>query len=251
MTTLVDYFADQISPYAFVALFPLGFFSKNNLCIYGLFIDICFLVFTGIAKGFLIMMRKNWFSIAWRFVKQFFTGAWLGLVLGITNIYRYWFGKVTLLMTSGILAAHLLIWTYNYINLAKIFRATLDFLQAIPQFIRDAPELIRVTMIWLRTIFVGYMIDISNEYWQEQIDGSAKKDPTWIFIGLIVILVAIAIAIFVARFEVILNWIREMNQPELQPQVEPRQGGRRGGSRAVRSQGADDVSDAARYSNPL
>ena len=98
---VIDYLADQVSPYCAVALFVLGFFSKSDLAIYLLFADFCFLFFITLAKGFLTMIRRNWLSIVWSFAKKYCTGAWLGMVLGITHIYRYWIGKFVMIAASG------------------------------------------------------------------------------------------------------------------------------------------------------
>lgn len=214
--TIIDYLADNVSPYMVVACIPLGYYSKTNTCVYALFFNICFLFLIGMGKLGLTIVRHSWHIKVLTFISQYVTGTWIKLLMGIDRIKQYWVGKVMILFTSLALAAHLILWTYWYINVREIFKNTLIFIKSIPQYILDAPKLFESMMTWLRTLMVGYVMDNINRYWDNQVEGTSQKNPAWIVIGSLIIITCLIIVFWLANFDAVSNHVRNIaNQMEI------------------------------------
>lgn len=199
--TIIDWLADDISPYMIVSTIPLSYFSSNNYCVYLLFVNILSLLIIGFGKLILTITRHSWHVLVFNFIRRYVTGGWLSLILGISRVRQYWLGKIAVLATSLALASHILLWAYWYINFKDLFTSTIEFIKAIPQYILDSPKLFEAMMKWLKTIFVGYVLDHINKYWHLQVLGTARKDVSFIIIGIAVIMILVAITILIANME--------------------------------------------------
>lgn len=204
----MDLLVDNVSPYAFVGLFPLSYFSRDkNIAVYLLLGDILFLMCLGLYRMVSLAIKSDWHIRIKNFIVNYVSGAWLLMILGLKAANKYWVGKVIVISTTAMIAIHISVWCYWYLDIVLFLRSTFEFLKNIPLYIMNTPELFVIICNWLRSISIGYVFDASNEYWDKQVNAAKIGDVTYIITGIGVIIWFVVMTIIVMKVKPIVKFL--------------------------------------------